>query len=61
MPNGIKKEVVYFIGEALEDKVNIQNQEIQEYRWLNYNVMLPLITFPKTREVLMRARSFLNE
>lgn len=60
MPNGIPKEVIYFIGKPLETIVNIQQEEIQEYRWLNYNDMLPLITFENTREVLKRARSFLN-
>lgn len=60
MPNGITKEVVYFIGKALEHTVRIQIEEIQEYRWLNFNDMFQLITFENTREVLMRASGSLN-
>lgn len=59
MPNGIAKKVVYFIGEATGQDVTIQQEEIQEYRWLKYNDMLSLMTYENIREVLMKANSFL--
>lgn len=61
MPNGIAKEVVYFIGKALpEHNVRLQQEEIQEYRWLKFNEILPLISYKNTREVLIKAKKFLN-
>jgi len=61
MPNGIAKEVVYFIGKAApEHTVKIQQEEIQEYRWLKFNEILPLISYENTREVLIKANNFLN-
>lgn len=61
MPNGIPKEVVYYIGKAsAEHAVKIQQEEIREYKWLKFNEILRLITFENTREVLRRVNNFLN-
>jgi len=61
MPNGKAKEVVYFIGKASAGHtVKIQKEEIQEYRWLKFNEILPLITYENTREVLIKAKDFLH-
>ena len=61
MPNGVEKEVVYFIGKVLPDHtVKVQQEEIEEYRWLKFNEILPLITYENTREVLIKAKKFLS-
>lgn len=49
---GILKEVVYFIGKSLGEDVSIQQEEIQDYKWLDYDKMLELLTFDNDKNVL---------
>lgn len=56
----INKEVVYFIGEACNDDVHIQESEIQDYKWGNYKEMLKIITFDNAKKVLEEAKFFLD-
>lgn len=57
---GIYKEVVIFIGKPLNEDVNIQQEEIQEYKWLDYGKMLELLTFDDDRKVLMEVKGFMD-
>jgi len=59
LPNGRPKEVVYFIGRALDSTVNIQEEEIRESRWLSYDDMITTLTYDEIKEVLKRAASYL--
>ena len=49
---GTSKEVVFFIGKFLDGDVNIQQDEIQDYEWLNYCKTLELLTFDTDKNVL---------
>ena len=60
LPESISKEVIFFIGRTSEKPVNIQQEEIHEFKWLNYNNMLKLLTFENSKELLLEAKSFLN-
>ena len=60
LPESISKEVIFFIGRISEKSVNIQQEEIHEFKWLNYNNMLKLLTFENSKELLIEAKSFLN-
>jgi ADP-ribose pyrophosphatase len=57
---GTYKEVVFFIGKSLNEDVKIQQEEIQDYKWLNYSQMLELLTFDDDRKVLMEVKDFVN-
>lgn len=59
LPNGRPKEVVYFIGRALDSAVSIQEEEIRESRWLSYDDMITTLTYDEIKEVLKRAASYL--
>ena len=57
---GISKEVVFFIGKSLDRDVNIQQEEIQDYKWLNYSKTLELLTFDTDRTVLIKVNKFID-
>lgn len=54
------KEVVFFIGVALEETVNIQQEELDDFVWLKYDDMKEILTFDNIKQVLMKANKFLN-
>jgi bis(5'-nucleosidyl)-tetraphosphatase len=54
------KEVILFIGKTLDDCVNIQQEEIEEFKWLNYDDMFELLTFVSDRRVLSEVNNFLK-
>lgn len=58
---GFYKEVVLFIGKSKGESVNIQKEEIQDFKWLNYSEMLEQLTFSNDKEVLAEAKSFLDK
>lgn len=58
--DGTPKEVVYFIGITSEHFVNVQQEEIEQFRWQNYKDMLYLLSFETDRNVLMRVKNFLD-
>lgn len=61
LTKGNLKEVIFFIGTALEQEVKIQESEIEEFTWLNYDEMLNLLTFKNSKEVLREVKDFLKE
>lgn len=57
----INKEVVFFLGEAKDNEVKIQVEEIQDFAILSYDEALDIITYKNNREVLNKANKFLKE
>ena len=55
------KEVVFFVGTTSQKDVRIQQDEIEDYIWLNYIDMLNILTFENTKKILMEAYGFLTE
>lgn len=58
--DSILKEVVYFIGIALDSSVNIQLKEIEQFSWKDFRETLDLLTFENDKNVLTRVGGFLN-
>ncbi|WP_346916074.1 NUDIX domain-containing protein [Clostridium sp.] len=59
--NFIEKEVVLFLGEADNSLTKIQVEEIEDYRWGNYEEAQSLLTFDSGRRILGEANKFLCE
>jgi bis(5'-nucleosidyl)-tetraphosphatase len=55
----IYKTVVYFLGEVTDTKVDIQEEEVQDYRWVSYEEGINLITFKEAKKLLSQAYEFL--
>lgn len=53
------KRVTYFIGFVQDTEVIIQQNEIQDYRWVSYEEAIDLMTFEEGRDVLRRAQKYL--
>jgi bis(5'-nucleosidyl)-tetraphosphatase len=53
------KVVVFFAGKPLDGDVIIQQEEIQDYKWLNYSKTLELLTFDTDRKVLTEVNDFI--
>lgn len=56
---GTTKEVVFYIGEHLEGAVNIQQEEIQDYKWLDYRRAFEVLTYDTERKVLAEANEYI--
>ncbi|WP_346935259.1 NUDIX domain-containing protein [Clostridium sp.] len=59
--NFIEKEVVLFLGEADNSLTKIQVEEIEDYRWSNYEEAQSLLTFDSGRRILGEVNKFLCE
>lgn len=57
---GIRKEVVFFLAEASHQAVMIQDEEVEEYKWLPFNKAYDLITFSNSKNMLAKAKAFLK-
>jgi len=60
LSNGTKKEVIYFTGDATGQHVTIQEDEIQDFKWCDYEDMIKLLTFENDRNILHQAHFFLQ-
>ncbi len=54
------KEVVYFIGKSLSEYINIQKEEIEDFKWLSYNDMLEIITFDNDKNILREVKNYME-
>ncbi len=57
--NFIEKEVVLFLGEADNSLIKIQVEEIEDYRWCNYEEAKSLLTYESGRRILSDTNKFL--
>lgn len=56
-PN-IEKDVVYFLCEISDTNIVLQESEIAEYKWLDYDAAKKLLTYDT--DILEKAESFLG-
>jgi|GEM_PF-590035 len=55
----IFKNVVYFIGKANSSEVIIQEEEVDEYKWVSYKKALELLTFESDKNILTKANEYM--
>lgn len=58
---GIYKEVIYFLAEAVSSKQKVQLSEVSDIIWLPYTKALSRITYDSDREILRKANDYLKE
>ena len=61
MPNGIKKQAVYFIAEFSDQDYQRQEEEVDEIILLPYEEAYETITFDNMKEVLTKADRYIRE
>ena len=58
--NNFIKQVVYFLGECINEDIIIQEQEVKEAWFLSFDEALNLITYKDTKNVLIEAKKIVN-
>ena len=56
----ILKKVSFFLGYTNGKNLKIDDSEIEDYSWLNYENTLKLLTYQLQKEVLEKAKKFIN-
>lgn len=54
------KKVSFFLGYTNGENLKIDDSEIEDYSWLNYENTLKLLTYRLQKEVLEKAKKFIN-
>ena len=55
----IPKEAVYFVGKSKNTDIKIQEEEIDNYNWLNFKDAYNTLEFDNLKEVLILANEYL--
>lgn len=54
------KEVVFFIGIPYVGDVIMQPEEIDDYKWLDREKALSVLTYESSKKIIVKAEEFLN-
>ena len=57
----IYKSVTYFLGMTQNFRVQLQKNELNDYRWLGYEDALNLTTFKEGKNILRKAQKYLQD
>lgn len=55
------KEAVYFIGIPVSNDIKLQEEEITDFKWLNFNDAYNKLEFDNIRNVLIKANKYIGE
>ena len=54
------KEVVFFLAKVQDETVNIQVEELQDYKWANFKGAREMVTYESSKGVLDKAYEFIS-
>lgn len=54
-----EKEVVYFLAESTSDKVQVQYEEVEEFKWCTFEHAARLITYEDDLKVLIQSQKYI--
>jgi len=57
---GIMKEVIFFLAKAQEQSVQIQLDEVKDYKWANFQYTKQMISYESSKDVLEKAYEFIT-
>lgn len=55
---GVKKQVVYFLGKALNENVVRQEEEIEDTRWVLLDKAQNFVTFRNDKGLIQKAKKY---
>lgn len=61
MYKNIKKEVVFFLGKTTNRDVNIQLNEIKDFKWVDFSNANSLLSYKENKRVLLKANNYLKK
>jgi len=53
----VSKQVIYFLAKANEETVDVQVEEISDFKWLGYSDATNIFTYQSSKEVLKQANN----
>ena len=53
----VSKQVIYFLAKVNEETVDLQVEEISDFKWLGYSDAMNIITYESSKEVLKQANN----
>ena len=56
----VPKEVVFFLAESSTKKVQLSSEH-QKYSWLDFNLARDRLTYSNAKEVIVKAKKFLEK
>lgn len=56
----VEKAVVIFLAKAKSNRVVKQDEEIDEYVWVDYNAALRMLKFENDRNILIKAKEYID-
>jgi bis(5'-nucleosidyl)-tetraphosphatase len=57
----IMKEVVFFLAKTKQHTVNIQLEELQDYKWASFTDSKEILTYESSKMVLEKAYEFISK
>lgn len=54
------KEVIFFLGKAVDNSVNMQYEEISDYKWADVNLAMQLLTYESSKKILYKADLYIK-
>ena len=57
----VKKQVVYFLGQALTEDVHRQEEEVSETTWADIDAAYRMVTFKNDKNLIRRAQDYLKK
>ena len=60
MPNGVSKEVIYFLGKGVNSNIKIQIEEVKKADFYCYKDALNILTFESAKKLLIKADKFIK-
>jgi bis(5'-nucleosidyl)-tetraphosphatase len=54
------KEVIFFLGKAVDNSVNMQYEEISDYKWADGSSAMQLLTYESSKKILYKADLYIK-
>ncbi|NLM43663.1 MAG: NUDIX domain-containing protein [Clostridiales bacterium] len=54
------KEVIFFIADAMDQNVVINEDEVVEYRWASFDEIYDILTYDSSKNILKKAKEFVE-
>jgi len=54
MPNGVMKDVIYFVAKPIGGEIKKQEEEVKNIKWLTFEEAINTITYENTKELFKK-------
>ena len=58
---GVKKDVVYFAAKISDEEIKLQESEISDYKWCDFETAINKLTYDDDKSILRALKKYLTE